>query len=560
MNAEQSSERNEATAAGNGMTSPKSSSSSNAPSSSNAVSSKPTSPASNQSEPKVPSLRIVISSSGSTSGSTSATSSVSQSTSDINKVSSSNTLSGQSSTSSKNLPYVVSSSTTAADPNEEVGTSEYEMSALSGVSTSANVSTSGRVTRSSQRAAQQQQQKGDGDSERHSTSPTSTSSSLGKRDSSVKETVEPNQASAAGGSGSVKDEKSELKDQMPRKRKLRNKQPNQNQQGNKQASEQDEDNESTSSSTSSGVGGANCGSTSAVSTEKELKNAKEFQMPSYNCYHMYLNIRKQVDKRRRQMFPVQPKAPQGFKDYLLNKGSYLLEGKLCLPDSAGNGKNVPVMAPPPAILKPGTGLYNLHIDQERTRHKLRLRHLIEREKLQLSTEQEVLRVHGRAALAMANQSVPFSVCTILKDEEIYNTIESESDSTSTESVQNSSASNVSRNEYQRTTYTTSANNTNSATDLVTLTGNPGGPGARSRYNGRLFISWLQDVDDKWEKIKADTISRQKRESESLHAIQKLEWEWKMKEVGACDVKTSPLIDDTLVPAVQVSEDFDLLPV
>lgn len=24
---------------------------------------------------------------------------------------------------------------------------------------------------------------------------------------------------------------------------------------------------------------------------------------------------------------------------------------------------------------------------------------------------------------------------------------------------------------------------------------------RSRYNGRLFLSWLQDVDDKWEKIK-----------------------------------------------------------
>lgn len=25
--------------------------------------------------------------------------------------------------------------------------------------------------------------------------------------------------------------------------------------------------------------------------------------------------------------------------------------------------------------------------------------------------------------------------------------------------------------------------------------------ARSRYNGRLFLSWLQDVDDKWDKIK-----------------------------------------------------------
>ena len=31
---------------------------------------------------------------------------------------------------------------------------------------------------------------------------------------------------------------------------------------------------------------------------------------------------------------------------------------------------------------------------------------------------------------------------------------------------------------------------------------------RSRYNGRLFLSWLQDVDDKWEKIKV-----------LLHAIQ-----------------------------------------
>ncbi|RWS05466.1 ankyrin repeat domain-containing protein 11-like protein [Dinothrombium tinctorium] len=266
------------------------------------------------------------------------------------------------------------------------------------------------------------------------------------------------------------------------------------------------------------------------------------------------------------MFPVHPKAPQGFKEYLLNKGSYLLEGKVCVSESGGNGRNVPVMTPPPAVLKPGTGLYNLHIEQEKARHKLRLRHLIEREKLQLSTEQEVLRVHGRAALAVANQSLPFSVCTILKDEEIYNTIESETDANSNDAIGNGNGSNLggassaSRNEYQRTTYTSSSNNANTATDLVALTGNPGGPGARSRYNGRLFISWMQDIVDKWEKIKVDTIARHKRESESLHAIQKLEWEWKMKELGVCDVKCSPHIDDVLVPSVQVIEDFDLLPV
>lgn len=37
----------------------------------------------------------------------------------------------------------------------------------------------------------------------------------------------------------------------------------------------------------------------------------------------------------------------------------------------------------------------------------------------LSIEQEILRVHGRAARALANQGTPLSFCTILKDENIY---------------------------------------------------------------------------------------------------------------------------------------------
>ncbi len=75
----------------------------------------------------------------------------------------------------------------------------------------------------------------------------------------------------------------------------------------------------------------------------------------------------------------------------------------------------------------------------------------------LSIEQEILRVHGRAARAMKNQSTPLSMCAILRDEEVYNPITSEME------------------ERER--------------------------GARSRYNGRQFLSWLQDVDDKYEKIK-----------------------------------------------------------
>ena len=72
-----------------------------------------------------------------------------------------------------------------------------------------------------------------------------------------------------------------------------------------------------------------------------------------------------------------------------------------------------------------------------------------------------MRVHGRAARALANQSLPFSVCTILRDEEIYTPIDPEQEEKNRD--------------------------------------------IRSRYNGRLFLSWLQDVDDKWEKIKVFSI-------------------------------------------------------
>lgn len=42
------------------------------------------------------------------------------------------------------------------------------------------------------------------------------------------------------------------------------------------------------------------------------------------------------------------------------------------------------------------------------------------EKLMLAAEQEVLRVYGRGARAMANQNIPFSACMVLNDMEVYN--------------------------------------------------------------------------------------------------------------------------------------------
>ncbi|KAL1130503.1 hypothetical protein AAG570_011751, partial [Ranatra chinensis] len=236
------------------------------------------------------------------------------------------------------------------------------------------------------------------------------------------------------------------------------------------------------------------------------ETAQPAEQPVTNCYQLFLNIRKQIDRRRKGLFPVQPKPPQGFKDYLMNRCTYVLAGN-------SNSRVPPPHASPPASLNPG--IRDLFVGQEKERYRLRMQHVIEKEKLVLSVEQEILRVHGRAARALANQALPFSVCTILRDEEVYSPFTPEQE------------------EKDRN--------------------------ARSRYNGRLFLSWLQDVDDKWEKIKEAMLLRHHNEAESLHAVQKMDWEWKMKELGICESKAKPVIEDSHVPMVHVSDDFDLLP-
>ncbi|KAF0314404.1 Ankyrin repeat domain-containing protein 12 [Amphibalanus amphitrite] len=194
------------------------------------------------------------------------------------------------------------------------------------------------------------------------------------------------------------------------------------------------------------------------------------------------------------------------EDYLINRATYVLAGNV------HSRLSVPTMAPPCSL---AAGMKELFVEQEIERYKLRLQHIIEKEKLVLTVEQEILRVHGRAARALANQALPFSACTILRDEEVYN--------------------------------------------LATPEQEEKDRNVRDRYNGRQFFSWLQDVDDKWEKIKEGMVLRHHNEAESLHAVQKMDWEWKLKEIGACDPRTTPNIDELHVPMVKVIDDFDMPP-
>jgi len=226
-----------------------------------------------------------------------------------------------------------------------------------------------------------------------------------------------------------------------------------------------------------------------------------------NDIEKYLGIRKQVEQRRKNLFPVfLSKLPEGFKDYLMNRKTYLLQG-----NAKERLRSIPMVQPPQSL---GGPLKELFTKQEEERYKLRLKHVVEKEKLVLAVEQEILRVHGRAARAMVNQSLPYSVCTILRDEEIYTPIDP------TQEEKN--------------------------IDI------------RSRYNGRLFISWLQDVDDKWEKIKEQMVLRHHNEAESLNAVQKMDWEDLKKDIWTGGPGDSvPQTDDLHIPMVHVSEEFDL---
>ncbi|KTF79258.1 hypothetical protein cypCar_00042385 [Cyprinus carpio] len=174
------------------------------------------------------------------------------------------------------------------------------------------------------------------------------------------------------------------------------------------------------------------------------------------------------------------------------------------------------ITPPPSLPDP---LKEMFKQQEVMRMKLRLQHSIEREKLIVSNEQEVLRVHYRAARTLANQSLPFSACTVLLDAEVYNMPQD-------------------------------------------VQGDDGKTSVRDRFNARQFMSWLQDVDDKFDKLKTCLLMRQQHEAAALNAVQRLEWHLKLQELDPATYKSTSIfeIPEFYIPLVEVNDDFDLTPI
>ncbi|KAI4830502.1 hypothetical protein KUCAC02_002130 [Chaenocephalus aceratus] len=227
-----------------------------------------------------------------------------------------------------------------------------------------------------------------------------------------------------------------------------------------------------------------------------------------NPYFEYLQIRKKIEEKRKILCYITPQAPQCYAEYVTYTGSYLLDGKPL------SKLHIPVIAPPPSLSEP---LKELFRQQEAVRGKLRLQHSIEREKLIVSCEQEVLRVHCRAARTIANQVVPFSACTMLLDSEVYN-MPSDTLGDENKSV-------------------------------------------RDRFNARQFISWIQDVDDKYDRMKTCLLMRQQHEAAALNAVQRMEWQLKVQELDPAVHKSLCVneVPSFYVPMVDVNDDFVLLP-
>ncbi|KAA0718554.1 Ankyrin repeat domain-containing protein 12 [Triplophysa tibetana] len=251
-------------------------------------------------------------------------------------------------------------------------------------------------------------------------------------------------------------------------------------------------------------------SLAAIVDSLKLEEIQPYQTERANPYYEYLHIRKKIEEKRKILCSVIPQAPQYYDEYVTFNGSYLLDGnplsKLC----------IPTITPPPSLPEP---LKEMFKQQEVMRMKLRLQHSIEREKLIVSNEQEVLRVHYRAARTLANQTLPFSACTVLLDAEVYNMPQD-------------------------------------------VQGDDGKTSVRDRFNARQFMSWLQDVDDKFDKLKTCLLMRQQHEAAALNAVQRLEWQLKLQELDPATYKSTSIfeIPEFYIPLVEVNDDFDLTPI
>ena len=143
-----------------------------------------------------------------------------------------------------------------------------------------------------------------------------------------------------------------------------------------------------------------------------------------------------------------------------------------------------------------------------------------KDKILIMYEHEVLRSFNQTC--KDRKSTQLSFCTIIKDDEIY----------SLNHLNSSNPANEQSNIDEEST--------------------------KDVLNG--LKQNLNDLEQKFQKLKDDLIKRQLHESDSLHAVQLMDWQSKLKKVNNNKINLNLHSDTVYVPIVIVNSKFELTPI
>ncbi|XP_031777080.1 uncharacterized protein LOC103317965 [Nasonia vitripennis] len=109
---------------------------------------------------------------------------------------------------------------------------------------------------------------------------------------------------------------------------------------------------------------------------KQCKKVQQYVPPSRGPptiydYEQYLELQEYLAQRRKNIVPVSYAAPKLYESYSMNLRSYKL---------AGNASVQANVSPPPSLMG---SMKDLYVEQEEDRRDLRMRHVVEMEKLAL---------------------------------------------------------------------------------------------------------------------------------------------------------------------------------
>ncbi|XP_055356034.1 LOW QUALITY PROTEIN: ankyrin repeat domain-containing protein 11-like [Paramacrobiotus metropolitanus] len=221
----------------------------------------------------------------------------------------------------------------------------------------------------------------------------------------------------------------------------------------------------------------------------------------------FVTQRRQVEENWRNYtnnFPMKA-FPKNCSEYLIMRKNYSVEAQL------------PKKLEPPLGLVPELKTFFSH--QEDERQNLMRQHVIERDRLIMGAEQEMMRLHQRFCRIQAGITIPYSACMIISEQEA-----------------NRSFQNQDLDEKTR-----------SAT--------------RNRITMRDLIKWLEDSDDKSDYAKKEMLTRHRLEARMLRSKQRLDWMWKLEDLGMSEPGSNRNPEERENPYVPevVVEDFVMLP-